>query len=154
MPSRARPTAIVLCLTCRNSGGRIGSSAFASGITRCSGGPGIELRGPDVAVLTLQPEQPLNYLPGQRISVQTPHWPRLWRTYSIANIPRPDGLLRLHVRAVTGGLVSPVLVHQVLYYGARWHQDLYDLPALREMELIYPWLQVIPAVSDEPAHDH
>jgi hemoglobin-like flavoprotein len=74
---------------------------------------GIELRGPDVAVLTLQPEQPLNYLPGQHISVQTPHWPRLWRTYSIANVPRPDGLLRLHVRAVTGGLVSPVLVHQV-----------------------------------------
>ena len=22
------------------------------------------------------------------------------------------------------------------------------------MELIYPWLQVIPAVSDEPAYDH
>jgi NAD(P)H-flavin reductase len=22
------------------------------------------------------------------------------------------------------------------------------------MELLYPWLQVIPAVSDEPAHDH
>ena len=42
----------------------------------------------------------------------------------------------------------------VLYYGARRHQDLYDLPALREMELIYPWLQVIPAVSDEPAYDH
>jgi NAD(P)H-flavin reductase len=42
----------------------------------------------------------------------------------------------------------------VLYYGARRHQDLYDLPELREMELIYPWLQVIPAVSDEPARDH
>src|SRR5882724_2808708 len=74
---------------------------------------GIELHGPDVAVLTLQPEQPLSYLPGQHISVQTLHWPRLWRTYSIANAPRPDGSLRLHVRAVTGGLVSPVLVHQV-----------------------------------------
>ena len=74
---------------------------------------GIELRGPDIAVLTLQPEQPLNYLPGQHISVQTPHWPRLWRTYSIANAPRPDGLIRLHVRAVPGGLVSPVLVHQL-----------------------------------------
>jgi NAD(P)H-flavin reductase len=42
----------------------------------------------------------------------------------------------------------------VLYYGARRHQDLYDLPALREMELAYPWLQVISAVSDEPAPDH
>src|SRR6266699_787799 len=171
---------------------------------------GMELRRPDIAVLTLQPEQPLNYLPGQHISVQTPHWPRLWRTYSIANAPHPDGLLRLHVRAVSGGLVSPVLVRQVmagdplvlgapagamiadtqsdrdvlclaggtglapikaiiealirapdpgrhreivLYYGARRHQDLYDLPALQEMELAYPWLQVIPAVSEEPAHD-
>ncbi|MFY9929758.1 MAG: globin domain-containing protein [Streptosporangiaceae bacterium] len=171
---------------------------------------GIEMRGPDVAVLTLRPEQPLSYRPGQYVSVQTPHWPRLWRTYSIANTPRPDGLIRLHVRAVSGGLVSPILVHQVragdplvlgapagtmtadtassrdmlclaggtglapvkaiieaiisaperrghreivLYYGARRHQDLYDLPDLRAMEHAYPWLQVIPAVSDEPAHD-
>src|SRR5437016_13494836 len=29
------------------------------------------------------------------------------RTYSIANAPRPDGLIRLHVRAISGGLVSP-----------------------------------------------
>src|SRR6266496_673669 len=120
---------------------------------------GIELRGPDIAVLTLQPEQPLNYLPGQHVSVQTPHWPRLWRTYSIANAPRPDGLLRLHIRAVTGGLVSPVLVHPVktiiealiraqdpgrhreivLYCGARRRPDLYDLPALHEMEAAYTW---------------
>jgi len=168
-----------------------------------------ELRGPDIAVLTLQPEQPLSYLPGQHVSVQTPRWPRLWRTYSIANTPHPDGLLRLHVRAVRGGLVSPVLVHQVrtgdplvlgapagtmtadtrssrdvlclaggtglaplkaiiedivnapasrhreivLYHGTRRHEDLYDLAELREMELAYPWLQVIPAVADEPAHD-
>ena len=74
---------------------------------------GIEMRGPDVAVLTLQPEQPLSYRPGQYISVRTPHWPRLWRACSIANAPRPDGLLRLHVRAVSGGLVSPILVHQM-----------------------------------------
>jgi NAD(P)H-flavin reductase/hemoglobin-like flavoprotein len=72
-----------------------------------------ELRAPDIAVLTLQPEQPLSYLPGQHVSVQTPHWPRMWRRYSVANAPRPDGSLRLHVRAVPGGLVSPALVHQV-----------------------------------------
>ena len=41
----------------------------------------------------------------------------------------------------------------VLYFGARRHQDLYDLAELQEMELAYPWLQVIPAVSDEPARD-
>jgi NAD(P)H-flavin reductase len=38
----------------------------------------------------------------------------------------------------------------VLYVGARRHQDLYDLAELHQMELAYPWLQVIPAVSDEP----
>ena len=32
-----------------------------------------ELRGPDVAVLTVTPEQPLSYRPGQYLSVQTPH---------------------------------------------------------------------------------
>jgi NAD(P)H-flavin reductase/hemoglobin-like flavoprotein len=73
----------------------------------------MEPRGPDLVVLTLRPDQPLSYLPGQYVSVQTPHWPRLWRRYSIANAPRPDGTLRLHVRAITGGLVSPTLVHHV-----------------------------------------
>jgi NAD(P)H-flavin reductase/hemoglobin-like flavoprotein len=169
----------------------------------------VERRGPDIAVLTIAPEQPLSYLPGQHVSVQTPHWPRLWRTYSIANAPHPDGLLRLHVKSVRGGLVSTVLVHQVqredslvlgapagrmsadtrsdrdvlclaggtglapvkaiieaitaapasrhreiaLYHGARRHKDLYDLAELQELELAYPWLQVIPAVSDEPARE-
>ena len=41
----------------------------------------------------------------------------------------------------------------VLYFGARRHQDLYDLAELQEMELAYPWLQVIPAVSDEARDD-
>jgi NAD(P)H-flavin reductase/hemoglobin-like flavoprotein len=171
---------------------------------------GAERRGPDLTLLTVEPEQPVPYRPGQYVSVQTPHRPRLWRKYSVANAPRPDGRLRLHVRAVPGGLVSPALVHHVrpgdplvlgaaggtmtvdtqsardvlclaggtglapvkaiieaiiqapppgrrreivLYHGARRHQDLYDLAALHEMELAYPWLQVIPAVSDEPARD-
>src|SRR6202050_3433335 len=72
-----------------------------------------EPRGPDIVVLTVAPEQPLSYLPGQYVSVQTPRWPRLWRRYSIANAPRADGTLSLHVRAITGGLVSPTLVHHV-----------------------------------------
>jgi NAD(P)H-flavin reductase/hemoglobin-like flavoprotein len=169
-----------------------------------------ELRGPDIAVLTVAPDQPLSYLPGQYVSVQTPRWPRLWRRYSIANAPRPDGTLRLHVRAIAGGLVSPSLVHHVragdplvlgapegtmtantdsprdilclaggtglapvkaiieaitraptpnrrrevvLYFGARHYRDLYDLAELQQMELAYPWLQVIPAVSDEPTRE-
>jgi len=177
-----------------------------------------ELRAPGIAVLTLHPDQPLSYLPGQHISVQTPHWPRQWRTYSIANAPRADGTLSLHIRAVEGGMVSHALVHHVaagdplvlgapsgmmtldvsstrdvlclaggtglapikaivealassgagtrsgagtggkrreiaLYVGARRHRDLYDMADLRELELAYPWLQVIPAVSAEPARD-
>ncbi len=171
---------------------------------------GTERRGPDLAVLTIDPGQPMSYRPGQYVSVQTPHQPRCWRRYSIANAPRADGLLRLHVRAVPGGLVSPLLVHHVrpgdplllgapagtmtvdtrsprdvlclaggtglapvkaiieaivtapppgrrrevvLYFGARRRPDLYDLAALHETELAYPWLKVIPATSDERARD-
>jgi NAD(P)H-flavin reductase/hemoglobin-like flavoprotein len=168
-----------------------------------------EVRAADLAVLTLQPSQPLPYQAGQYISVQTPHWPRLWRTYSIANAPREDdGILTIHVRAVPGGLVSAALVHHVtagdtlllgaaagsmtvdpasqrdilclaggtglapvkaiieavitspgagrrreivLYHGARRASGLYDLAALRRMEETYPWLQVIPVVSEEAA---
>jgi NAD(P)H-flavin reductase/hemoglobin-like flavoprotein len=169
-----------------------------------------EQRAPGIAVLTVRPDQPVPYLAGQHISVQTLHWPRQWRTYSIANAPRPDGQLSLHVRAVKGGMVSHALVHHVssgdplvlgapsgamtmdtssgrdvlclaggtglapikaivealahsgagaqgkrreiaLYVGARRHRDLYDMNDLRELELVYPWLQVIPAVSGEPA---
>jgi NAD(P)H-flavin reductase/hemoglobin-like flavoprotein len=169
-----------------------------------------ESRAPGIAVLTLMPDQPLEFLPGQHVSVQTLHWPRQWRTYSIANAPRPDGTLTLHVRATHGGMVSNALVHRVkagdplilgapagamtadldsprdllclaggtglapikavveaialvpahgkrreiaLYAGARREHDLYDLDDLHELELAYPWLQVIPAVSDEPARD-
>lgn len=171
---------------------------------------GHEVRGTDLAVLTLQPSQPVPYRPGQHLSVQTPHWPRLWRNYSIANAPRADGTLTLHVRAVGGGLVSAALVHHVaagdtlllgaptgsmiadttsqrdilclaggtglapvkaiieavitspgagrrrgivLYYGARRASGLYDLPALQRMEAAYPWLQVVPVVSEEAAPD-
>jgi NAD(P)H-flavin reductase/hemoglobin-like flavoprotein len=66
----------------------------------------------DLAVLTLRPDQPLPYRAGQHVSVQVPRWPRVWREYSIANAPEPDGLLRLHVRAIPGGAVSTALVHQ------------------------------------------
>jgi NAD(P)H-flavin reductase/hemoglobin-like flavoprotein len=67
-------------------------------------------RTPTVAVLTIRPDRPLSYEPGQYITVQVPKWPRLWRRYSIANAPRENGLLDLHVRAVPGGMVSTALV--------------------------------------------
>jgi NAD(P)H-flavin reductase len=131
----------------------------------------------------------------------------VWRRYSIANAPRDDGSLTLHVRVVAGGLVSNTLVHHtvpgdilllgrsggvmtagtesgrrrpvlclaggtglaplksiaealagsgeppevVLYAGARTASELYDLPALRQMEMDSPWLEVISVTSHEMA---
>jgi NAD(P)H-flavin reductase/hemoglobin-like flavoprotein len=68
-------------------------------------------RTPSLAVLTVRPGQPLHYVPGQYLSVQVARWPRVWRNFSIANAPRDNGLIDLHVRAVPGGLVSNALVH-------------------------------------------
>jgi NAD(P)H-flavin reductase/hemoglobin-like flavoprotein len=70
-----------------------------------------ERRSPHLAVLTIRPDQPLRYTPGQYVAVQVPRWPRVWRNFSIANAPRENGLIDLHVRAVPGGLVSGSLVH-------------------------------------------
>jgi len=164
---------------------------------------------PHVAVLTLRPDAPLPYLPGQHITVQTPRWPRVWRRYSIANAPREDGTLTLHVRAVPGGLVSTSLLHArpgdtlvlgpaegamiadtesernvlclaggtglapikaiieaiarasgsrrrrkiALYFGARNSYALYDMRALRAMELDYPRLHVVPVMSEHAGPD-
>ncbi|MFY1635116.1 globin domain-containing protein [Solwaraspora sp. WMMB335] len=74
-----------------------------------------ERRGPDVAVLTCRPLQyPLEYQAGQYVSVEAPRYaPRSWRTYSIANAPRPDNVLEFHVRAAVGGWVSSALVRRV-----------------------------------------
>jgi NAD(P)H-flavin reductase len=70
-----------------------------------------DLRRPDLAVLTIKPDQPLRYTPGQYVAVQVPRWPRVWRNFSIANAPRENGLIDLHVRGVRGGMVSGSLVH-------------------------------------------
>lgn len=71
-----------------------------------------DLRTPTVAVLTIRPDKPLTFVPGQYVAVQVPRWPRMWRKYSVANAPRDNGLLDLHVRAVPGGMVSNALVSQ------------------------------------------
>ncbi|WP_017240426.1 globin domain-containing protein [Streptomyces sp. SS] len=64
-----------------------------------------DLRTPDVAVVTLRPDQPYPFLAGQYTT-------RIWRHYSFASAPRPDGLLSLHVKAVPAGWVSGALVHR------------------------------------------
>ncbi|WJK41468.1 globin domain-containing protein [Solwaraspora sp. WMMA2056] len=74
-----------------------------------------ERRGTDVAVLTCRPLQhPLVHQAGQYVSVEAPRYaPRLWRSYSIANAPRPDNVLEFHVRAAGAGWVSSALVRRV-----------------------------------------
>jgi len=72
-----------------------------------------EVRAPSVAVLTILPDQPLEYAAGQYLPVQVSRWPRVWRSFSIACAPRPSGLIDLHIRAVPGGLVSNALVHHL-----------------------------------------
>ncbi|NBE52625.1 flavohemoprotein [Streptomyces sp. YC537] len=71
-----------------------------------------ELRTSDIAVLTVRPDQPYPFLAGQYASLETPWWPRIWRHYSFASAPRPDGLLTFHVKAVSAGWVSNALVHR------------------------------------------
>ena len=71
-----------------------------------------DLRTPDVAVITVRPDQPYPFLAGQYASVETPWWPRIWRHYSFASAPRSDGLLSFHVKAIPAGWVSNALVHR------------------------------------------
>lgn len=47
-----------------------------------------------------------------------------------------------------------------VFWGARYHRELYDLPAMAELDRRLGWLRVVPCVSDEPsrssqvAHGH
>jgi NAD(P)H-flavin reductase len=73
-----------------------------------------ERRAFDVSVLSVRPESRLDYLPGQSVSIETPSRPKLWRYYSMANAPRPDGLLEFHVRLIDGGAVSMALTSDAI----------------------------------------
>jgi NAD(P)H-flavin reductase len=73
---------------------------------------GHERRGRDVAVIRCRPLTPLAFRAGQYVHVECHHHPREWRPYSIANAPRADGTLDLHVRS-RDGWVSAALVHRL-----------------------------------------
>jgi NAD(P)H-flavin reductase/hemoglobin-like flavoprotein len=68
-----------------------------------------ERRAFDVSELFGRPEPRLDYLPGQSVAIESPARPKLWRYYSMASAPRPDGLLEFHVRLIDGGAVSMAL---------------------------------------------
>lgn len=62
----------------------------------------------DVAVIRLQPEQPMDYQPGQFITLFRDA--SLGRSYSLSSVPHEDGdELELHVRAIPDGQLSPWL---------------------------------------------
>jgi len=177
-----------------------------------------ERRTHDLAVLQIRTDVPVAYRPGQYVTVESPKWPRCWRSFSVANMPAQDGasdFLELHVRAVPCGWVSGALVRDTgagtpltvgpsagamddrdlwshdllmvaggtglapvkaiveavlardeaavafgggprrnihLFHGAKTPMDLYDMPALHELSSCYPWLQVIPVLSDTPGY--
>jgi len=73
-----------------------------------------ERRAFDVSVLLVRPEPRLDYLPGQSVAIESPSRPRLWRYYSIANAPRPDGLLEFHIRLIDGGALSMALTNSAI----------------------------------------
>jgi NAD(P)H-flavin reductase len=72
-----------------------------------------ERRTMEIAVLRIAPDAPLGYLPGQSVAVECEARPRLWRCYSMANAPRPDGTIEFHVRVIDGGAVSSALARSI-----------------------------------------
>ncbi len=72
-----------------------------------------------IAMLSVCPDRPLLFRPGQAVPVSLPERPGVWRWYSPANAPRPDGTIDLHIRAVDGGILSRHLVER-----GRWSAAL------------------------------
>jgi NAD(P)H-flavin reductase/hemoglobin-like flavoprotein len=74
----------------------------------------------DLAVVTVAPDTPVDYRPGQWVTVEVPQRPRMWRSLTPAGAPREDGHLEFHVRAVQGGWVSrSIVAHSQC--GERWN---------------------------------
>ena len=79
------------------AGPEVSTSARVTGIRRLS---------PDVLGVTLRPERPVDFLPGQHLPLTTPDG--LTRVYSSASLPAEVGRagLDLHVRAYPGGAMG------------------------------------------------
>lgn len=66
----------------------------------------------DLAVIRLYLDNPMDYLPGQYVSVEVPQCPRRWRYLSPAIPAQRDGGIEFHIRTVPGGVVSTAIVNE------------------------------------------
>lgn len=73
----------------------------------------VERRMMDLTQIQIQPKREFTFAPGQSLSMEIPQRPRMWRYFSPANAPRPDGLIELHVQQIDGGQVSSQVVRKL-----------------------------------------
>jgi CDP-4-dehydro-6-deoxyglucose reductase len=75
-------------------------------------------RTPRIVELHLMPlGTPMRFWPGQYVAIQAPSRPRQPRHYSLAQAPRPDGMIVLQITRVDGGVTSTWL-HENVPIGA------------------------------------
>ena len=70
----------------------------------------VQRRTRDIAVIRVHCPEPIPFTVGQHIPIRSPLAPGIWRDYSPALPPNPEGLLEFHVRIVDGGAESRPLV--------------------------------------------
>lgn len=75
--------------------------------------------GRNVIIVRLQLDEPMQYLPGQYMSVQVPQCPNTWRYLSAAIPANDSGLIEFHIRAVPNGYFSRQVVTSTRT-GDRW----------------------------------
>lgn len=100
-----------------------------------------ELRRFDIATFRVATGEPLPYLPGQSVGMESTARPRIWRYYSMANAPRADHTLDFHVRMIDGGALSMVLTRGLavgakLRLGAPVGTFTFDTGAGRDVLLV------------------
>lgn len=70
----------------------------------------VQRRTRDISTIQLHTPVPIDYRPGQYLSVNNPMLQGVWRRLSPAVPPNPEGLLEFHVRIIDGGYASRSLV--------------------------------------------
>jgi CDP-4-dehydro-6-deoxyglucose reductase len=112
-------------------------------------------------VLRLPPFVVFNFIPGQYIDVIGPNGVR--RSYSLANAPRKDNTLELHIRAVESGAMSHYWFNQAAVNDLLWlhgPQGTFLIRNVAQRELVFlatgtgiapvkAMLEAMPGLSDE-----